>query len=98
MLGVASPERMPFDESITDPRMHRGVNQLIASLRQAGLGMGSNVYAEMGSAWSNVMNDAVAAQHYVGKLLKYLGPDNVVCRYGQYGPIRTDDPGRSLDP
>jgi hypothetical protein len=67
-----------FDESLEDPAMHRGTDQLIASLRQAEVGPGSNVYAEMGSAWSNVMNDAVAAQHYVGKMLKYLGPDNLV--------------------
>ncbi len=37
-----------------------------------------NVYAEMGSAWSKVMNDPVSSQHYIGKLLKYLGPDNIV--------------------
>ena len=33
-----------------------------------------NVYAEMGSAWSQVMNDTNQSQHYIGKLLKYLGP------------------------
>src|SRR5258708_13802890 len=32
----------------------------------------------MGSAWSNVMNDPVQSQHYMGKVLKYLGPDNIV--------------------
>jgi hypothetical protein len=37
-----------------------------------------NVFAEMGSAWSNVMGDTVQSQHYIGKLLKYLGPDNIV--------------------
>jgi hypothetical protein len=36
------------------------------------------VFAEMGSAWSQVMTDTVASQHYIGKLLKYLGPNNVV--------------------
>lgn len=75
---VASGERTPFDETVADPRQHTGVNQLLAALRESGVGAGGNVYAEMGSAWSNVMNDAVAAQHYVGKLLKHLGPDNVV--------------------
>ena len=78
LITVGSVEREPFDESIADPRMHTGVNQLIAAMLEAGHGHGSNVYAEMGSAWSNVMNDAVAAQHYIGKLLKYLGPDNIV--------------------
>jgi len=36
------------------------------------------VFGELGSAWSNVMNDAVAAQHFIGKLLKYVGPDQIV--------------------
>lgn len=37
-----------------------------------------NVYAEMGAAWLQVMNDATQSQHYIGKLIKYLGPDNIV--------------------
>jgi hypothetical protein len=80
LLGLASVENMPFDESIEDPLMHTGSDQLIASLRKAGINAmnNTNVYAELGSAWSNVMNDAVAAQHFIGKLLKYVGPDRVV--------------------
>ncbi len=80
LLGLSSVENHPFDESITDPRMLQGADQLIASLRAAGIGPdnNTNVYAELGSAWSNVMNDAVAAQHFIGKLLKYVGPDHVV--------------------
>lgn len=66
----------------------RGVNMLIKSLLDSGIihdpdvtctpAVPSNVYAEMGSAWSNVMRDTVQSQHYIGKLLKYLGPDNIV--------------------
>jgi hypothetical protein len=80
LLGLAGVEDMPFDESITEPLMHTGLNQMIASLRQAGIDgtNNTNVYGELGSAWSNVMNNAVAAQHFIGKLLKYLGPDNIV--------------------
>jgi hypothetical protein len=80
LLGVGSVETSPFDESIEDPKMHQGADQLIASLRKAGIDASNNtnVYAELGSAWSNVMNDAVAAQHFIGKLLKYVGPDHVV--------------------
>ena len=65
-----------------------GVNQLIQSLLAAGVindpdqpgyvFKAHNVYAEMGSAWSNVMTDTNQAQHYVGKILKYLGPNNMV--------------------
>jgi hypothetical protein len=80
LLMVGQPEGMPFDESIDDPRAHLGVNQLVAALRKEGIDASNNtnVYAEMGSAWSNVMNDAVAAQHYLGKLLKYVGEDYIV--------------------
>ncbi|MGH7438640.1 MAG: amidohydrolase family protein [Polyangiaceae bacterium] len=31
----------------------------------------------MGSAWSQCMRDTTQAQHYIGKLLKYFGPDNI---------------------
>ncbi len=80
LLGLSGVERAPFDESITDPLMHTGLDQLIASLRKAGIDASNNtnVYGELGSAWSNVMNDAAAAQHFIGKLLKYLGPDHIV--------------------
>jgi predicted TIM-barrel fold metal-dependent hydrolase len=65
-----------------------GVNMLIRSLLESGIVQDPditkkpvtphNVYAEMGSAWSQVMSDTNQAQHYIGKLLKYLGPDNIV--------------------
>jgi hypothetical protein len=72
---------LPANPSLT------GVNQLIQSLIDsqviANPDAGEpfrphNVYAEMGSAWSQVMTKTVDSQHYVGKLLKYLGPDNIV--------------------
>lgn len=40
--------------------------------------MGKNMYAELGSCWAQVMNAPDKAQHVIGKLVKYLGPDNVV--------------------
>lgn len=81
LLGLANVERHAFDENgPMDPKMLQGTDQLIASLRNAGINPDNNknVYAELGSAWSNVMNDASAAQHLIGKLLKYVGPDHVV--------------------
>jgi hypothetical protein len=79
LLNLASFERTPYDESITDLAMLQGVNQFVGALRKAGITAenNTNVYGELGSAWSNVMNDAVAAQHMIGKLLKYLGEDHV---------------------
>lgn len=54
-----------------------GVNALITSMRENGIGPNENVYAELGSSWIFVMNDAVAAAHYLGKLMKYVGEDNI---------------------
>jgi len=64
-----------------------GVNMLIRSLLENGIIQDPdvtgkpvspcNVYAEMGSAWSQVMMDSNSSQHYIGKLLKYLGPNNI---------------------
>jgi predicted TIM-barrel fold metal-dependent hydrolase len=79
-------ENVPFDPKDKNPL---GVNMLIRSLIDSGviadpLNPGKqlpsrlNVFAEMGSAWSQVMKDTNQAQHYIGKLLKYLGPDNIV--------------------
>ncbi|HEX6241339.1 MAG TPA: amidohydrolase family protein, partial [Polyangiales bacterium] len=60
-----------------------GVNALITSLIENGIGPGSNVYAELGTTWQLVTTSLSfggldMAAHVVGKLLKYVGPDNVV--------------------
>ena len=55
-----------------------GVNRLITSLRDAGVGPGENVYAELGSTWWNVMRTPTQAAHVLGKLLRYVGEDNVI--------------------
>jgi len=39
---------------------------------------GKNVYAEMGSVWNLMMNDPMLSQHYVGKMLKYVGVNRLV--------------------
>ncbi len=62
----------------TGATANQGVNRLITTLRGSGLGPGGNVYAELGSTWRNVMRDPTQAAHVLGKLLKQLGPDNVV--------------------
>jgi hypothetical protein len=56
----------------------KGVNSLITAMMENGLGQGSNVYAELGTTWYNVMTNTTAATHVLGKLLKYVGEDNVV--------------------
>lgn len=63
----------PYDPARTD-----GIDSLISSLLAAGLGKGSNVYAELGSTWRFLMRDPDSAAHALGKLLRYLGEDNIL--------------------
>jgi uncharacterized protein len=55
-----------------------GVNRLVASVTEAGIGPGGNVYGELGSTWRAVMASPEDAAHVLGKLLLHLGEDNVV--------------------
>ncbi len=56
----------------------RGVDRLLASVRDAGLGPGANVYAELGSTWRRAMTDVDDAAHLLGKLLLVLGEDRIL--------------------
>ncbi len=55
-----------------------GVDTLIRSLQDNGVGPNSNVYAELGSTWRFAMRDPDNAAHLMGKLLKYVGQNNVL--------------------
>jgi predicted TIM-barrel fold metal-dependent hydrolase len=55
-----------------------GIDRLVRSLRDAGVGPGRNVYAELGSTWRLLMTRPLDAAHALGKLLVAVGPDNVV--------------------
>jgi hypothetical protein len=55
-----------------------GIDRLVTSLQDAGVGPGSNVYAELGSTWFIAMRDPDVAAHVLGKLLLAVGPDRVV--------------------
>jgi uncharacterized protein len=61
-----------------NPANPQGIDRLIKTVEDNELGQGSNVYAELGSVWSQVMNDPIKAQHVIGKLLLHLGEDNVL--------------------
>jgi hypothetical protein len=61
-----------------DPDTAEGVDVLIKSLLDNGIQPNTNVYAEMGSTWRNLMSDTTQAAHVIGKLLKYCGEDNVL--------------------
>jgi hypothetical protein len=55
-----------------------GVNRLITSMLASGVGPNQNVYAELGTTWWSLFKDADQAAHLLGKLLKYVGTDNVL--------------------
>jgi hypothetical protein len=64
----------PYDPTNAE----RGINTLVKSLEDNGVGPNQNVYAELGTTWRSVMSDPTQAAHTLGKLLKYVGEDNVV--------------------
>jgi len=55
-----------------------GVNSLVTALMANGHGLGSNIIAELGTTWNNIMTNTRAATHVLGKLLKFVGEDNIV--------------------
>lgn len=64
----------PFDPD----RAAGGVDGLVKSLLDNGIGPNANVYAELGSTWRFVMRDPTTAAHLLGKLLQHVGEDNVL--------------------
>ncbi len=64
----------PYDPA----KAEEGVNSLIKSLEDHGIRPGSNVYAELGTTWWLLMKKPDEAAHVVGKLLKAVGPDNLL--------------------
>ena len=67
-----------FEGPYTQTSRNLGVNRLVTSLRDAGIGPNENVYAEIGSTWWYVMRYPTQAAHVLGKLLRYVGEDNVI--------------------
>ena len=50
----------------------------MTSLRRAGIGPNANVYADLGTTWWQLMRDPTQGAHARGKVLRYVGEDNVV--------------------
>ncbi len=72
--GYDGPNEGPYDAADAD----HGINRLIASLDAAEIAPHSNVYAELGSTWFNLMRDPTQAAHALGKLLARVGNDRVL--------------------
>jgi hypothetical protein len=67
-------EEGPYTEATKDI----GVNRLISSLQRAGVKKSSNVYAEIGTTWFNIMNSPDESAHVLGKLINAVGEDRVL--------------------
>ncbi len=67
-----------------------GIDTLIRSALDHGLGPGDNVYPELGTTWFNLLSRPEEAAHVLGKLLLYFGEDNII--WGSdavwYGPTQ----------
>jgi predicted TIM-barrel fold metal-dependent hydrolase len=61
-----------------DPNAERGVDALIRSMKESGIGKDGNVYAELGSLWRIVMGRPDMAAHVLGKLLQHVGEDRIL--------------------
>lgn len=62
----------------TERTANVGVNRLIKSVTDAGVGPGENVYAELGSTWWHLLRRPDEAAHVIGKLLVAFGEDNIL--------------------
>lgn len=62
----------------TEASANRGVNRLVTSVRNAGIGPGENVYAELGSTWWHLLRRPEEAAHVIGKLLVAFGEHNIL--------------------
>ncbi len=69
-----APAEGPYLEVAAD----QGVNRLVKTMREVGLGPGDNVSAELGTTWFALVRRPVEAAHVLGKLLVAFGEDNVI--------------------
>jgi uncharacterized protein len=78
------------DGPYTPETANLGVNRLIQTVKDNGLGLGSNVYAELGTTWFMLLSRPNDAAHVLGKLLLHLGADNIIWGTDSiwYGPTQ----------
>lgn len=61
-----------------NPNRGEGVDELIRSVKENDVPRNGNVYAELGTTWRYLMRDPDSAAHVIGKLVKYIGENNVL--------------------
>jgi predicted TIM-barrel fold metal-dependent hydrolase len=70
---VSNAAEGPYNERRAD-----GVDRLVRSARENGIGAGGNIYPELGSTWRFLMRDPNQAAHTLGKLLAQFGENNLL--------------------
>ena len=87
MTGHGGSPEGEYNEQTADA----GVNRLISSVLQADVAAQRNVYAELGTTWFCLLRRPIEAAHVLGKLIKYLGADNVIWGTDSiwYGPAQS---------
>jgi hypothetical protein len=83
-------EGLEPEGAYTEATAHVGANRLVATLLENGLGPGSNVYADLGTTWFSVIKKPLEAAHLLGKLLRWVGEDNILWGSDSvwYGPTQ----------
>lgn len=72
-----------YDNAVTETAFvegsgKAGIDSLVQSMLDNGIGPNQNVYAELGSTWRYLMRHPEQAAHVLGKLVKYVGDQNVL--------------------
>ncbi|HEX4474368.1 MAG TPA: amidohydrolase family protein [Polyangiaceae bacterium] len=55
-----------------------GIDSLITVMKGSGIGPNQNVYADLAGVWNTVMTNPTEAAHVIGKLLLYVGENNLL--------------------
>ncbi|MBC5765229.1 amidohydrolase family protein [Ramlibacter albus] len=65
-------------ERAFDAQRPSGIDDLVMSLQANGIAPNANVYAELGTSWRLMMRNPEQGAHFLGKLLKHVGENNVL--------------------
>jgi hypothetical protein len=71
-------ERETVEGAYDPARAATGISSLVKALEDHGVAPNSNVWAEVGTTWREVLDDPTQAAHALGKLLRYVGEDRVL--------------------
>lgn len=68
----------PAEGPYTEESAQEGVNRLITTAADNGIGRGGNIYAELGTTWFSLIRRPREAAHVLGKLINHFGAENVI--------------------